>query len=686
MKRKKLVLLIMLASLTSFMLTGCLDDEDYYDDYSDYYEDEYDDDYYDEDDDFTETVSKGNGNTKASERIDTEDVTVMIYMCGADLESEGGAATADINEIVYSEVCDNANVIIQTGGCSEWQNSIISSDVVERYKASSEGLEFIESVGNVPMTDTDTLSDFIRFCAENYPSDRYMFIFWDHGGGTASGYGVDENFDGKSMSIDEIEDAFAMADVKFDIIGFDCCLMATVETAAAVSNYADYLLASEETEPGTGWYYTNFMNLLEEDPGVSPYDLASLIIEDFNDASNTYIDDGVTLSLVDLSQIDNIVSKLGDYLANSENYLVNSNGFRSLSGARANARDYGEGEFEQIDMIDYLDQIDIDGGDALREAIETAVIYNGTNMRGSNGLAMYYPYLAPEYYSEIHDVIAGFDFINNKYDSYMNSFLTVLNGGKINGTSNYNPHIDESTVIEEDYGYVYESDWYDEDLANEYSDEYASIDSDILEITDKDDYYALSLSDEDWDNIVKIELEVYLDDGEGYLALGSDDWYEFDDDGDLIVDYDFSWLYINDSLVPYFAYEEAQYSNGDWYCLGFVPAELNGNQDINIWILKPDEGDYEVLGYTIDYENGAGNKGYKQFKDGDTLEFYFDYYDYDGNYDDAYSLEDNTLIYDSSVGLETYYDELADSNFEIDFKLTDIYQNEYWTESVVYGE
>ncbi|MCR5235609.1 MAG: hypothetical protein K6E34_00220 [Lachnospiraceae bacterium] len=36
----------------------------------------------------------------------------------------------------------------------------------------------------------------------------------------------------------------------FDFIGFDACLMATVETAYMLSPYADYMIASEEFEPG----------------------------------------------------------------------------------------------------------------------------------------------------------------------------------------------------------------------------------------------------------------------------------------------------------------------------------------------------------------------------------------------------------------------------------------------------
>jgi hypothetical protein len=39
---------------------------------------------------------------------------------------------------------------------------------------------------------------------------------------------------------------------KFDILGFDACLMATYEVVARLGKHADYYLASEELEPGHG--------------------------------------------------------------------------------------------------------------------------------------------------------------------------------------------------------------------------------------------------------------------------------------------------------------------------------------------------------------------------------------------------------------------------------------------------
>ena len=122
------------------------------------------------------------------------------------------------------------------------------------------------------MTDPATLADFIRYCKETFPADRYALIMWDHGGGSLAGYGYDELYGAKgAMTLDKFCDALNKAGCRFDFIGFDACLMATVETAVAAEPYADYLIASEETEPGVGWYYTNWLTKLSQNTTLFPY-------------------------------------------------------------------------------------------------------------------------------------------------------------------------------------------------------------------------------------------------------------------------------------------------------------------------------------------------------------------------------------------------------------------------------
>ncbi|MCQ2446551.1 MAG: clostripain-related cysteine peptidase, partial [Clostridia bacterium] len=205
-----------------------------------------------------------------------ETVTIMLYMCGTDLESKYGMASKDLQEMLNATVSDRVNLIVETGGCKQWKNKVISNQKNEIYKIEDDGLRRLESnFGTAAMTDPNNLTKFIKYCESNYEADRYMLIFWDHGGGSLSGYGYDEkNPEKSSMTLSKINSALAAAkdedgdQIYFDVIGFDACLMATLETAFVTERYADYLLASEETEPGTGWYYTDWLTELSRDPEI----------------------------------------------------------------------------------------------------------------------------------------------------------------------------------------------------------------------------------------------------------------------------------------------------------------------------------------------------------------------------------------------------------------------------------
>ena len=156
----------------------------------------------------------------------------MVYLCATDLESQSGMATADLNEMLYATISDKVNVIVETGGTSGWRNNVISSTTNQRYRVTSKGLELLQdNLGKKSMVDPATLSDFIQYSKAKYPADRYMLVLWDHGGGSLTGYGYDQNFTNDSMTLDEMGTALKNGGCAFDIVGFDACLMSTLETA-----------------------------------------------------------------------------------------------------------------------------------------------------------------------------------------------------------------------------------------------------------------------------------------------------------------------------------------------------------------------------------------------------------------------------------------------------------------------
>src|SRR3990172_5136601 len=136
-----------------------------------------------------------------------------------------------------------------------------------------------------------TLQDFIEWAIQNYPADKYALIMWDHGGGAVGDtFGVDEN-NNDALSLPEIkqalQNAYAMSGKKFDLIGFDACLMATLETASIMSSFGNYLIASEELEPGHGWDYAAILSAIKSNTDISGTVLGKAIADSYKSHAQT---------------------------------------------------------------------------------------------------------------------------------------------------------------------------------------------------------------------------------------------------------------------------------------------------------------------------------------------------------------------------------------------------------------
>ena len=127
---------------------------------------------------------------------------------------------------------------------------------------------------------------------------------------------VDELNDYDMLSLREISNALGAADIsqKFDFIGFDACLMGTIETANILEPYALYMYGSEETEPGSGWDYATIGSFLSEYPGADGAALGKVVCDSFLQACAADNDDDLTtLSVIDLSRIGDLISSLDSF-------------------------------------------------------------------------------------------------------------------------------------------------------------------------------------------------------------------------------------------------------------------------------------------------------------------------------------------------------------------------------------
>ena len=75
------------------------------------------------------------------------------------------------------ELPENVNVVIETGGSSEWQNDVVDADHLQRWLYSSEGLELVDEQPSASMGEAETLADFLQFAKNNYPAEKTAVVF-----------------------------------------------------------------------------------------------------------------------------------------------------------------------------------------------------------------------------------------------------------------------------------------------------------------------------------------------------------------------------------------------------------------------------------------------------------------------------------------------------------------------------
>ncbi len=374
--------------------------------------------------------------------------TIMMYVVGSDLESEHDCATSDMSEVLAADFDDeNINYLIYCGGTRDWENPDISDDHNSIFKVEDGELVLLEQEEKKNMGDSDTLSDFINYCYDNYPSDMYGLICWNHGGGSFNGYGYDE-VTNDCLSLMEIDNALAdtpfIGDNKLEFIGFDACLMATIEVADALSPYANYMIASQEPEPGWGWDYSFLAEIKPEDTGV---EIGTYVVDHFiettsnNFLSSPFSYSDITLSVLDLSQADEVETALNDMYAIVKDDLTEET-YHQYAKLRSNTKEIapmysGEYSYDFIDLFDMADgmsRIYPNEANALKTAVSNMVVYHDANVKREYGVSIYHPYNAREYSQYYVPMFKTFDFAPN-YAAYIETFRGYLTNTQVTSAS-----------------------------------------------------------------------------------------------------------------------------------------------------------------------------------------------------------------------------------------------------------
>jgi len=168
-----------------------------------------------------------------------------------------------------------------------------------------------------------------------------MWIYWNHGGAVDRGVCWDDTNSGNWLT--EVEQAEVMAygntvlGQKFEVVGFDACLMATGEIAYQYRNYANYLVASEQTEPGDGWDY-HFLSVLKATPSITGAAASKAVFDYYKTWYSGQSD--ITFSTADLSYADDLGAAIGAFSTAAINSGVAGSTFKTLAANLSNFSGY----------------------------------------------------------------------------------------------------------------------------------------------------------------------------------------------------------------------------------------------------------------------------------------------------------------------------------------------------------
>ena len=211
--------------------------------------------------------------------------------------------------------------------------------------------------------------------------------------------------------------------------------------------------------------------------------------------------------------------------------------------------------------------------------------------------------------------------------------------------------------------------------------ENTAINNDALVWTQKGDIKVLSLPEQQWDLVADLQLNVFLDDGKGYIDLGLDNVFSWTEDGDLAGVYDNMWIALNKQPVAYYFIDETDDETGS-VITGRVPVLLNG--DRAELLLTFENGEGYVSGARYIYADGETDtvaKGVEALSDGDVIQPICDRYAYDGTYDDTYRLGDAITV-DGEIEVSDVTLNPADGKTVASYVLTDRFNTEHWTPAI----
>ncbi len=370
--------------------------------------------------------------------------TVAVWVAGDNnLDSFGAADLAELKKVGST---DDVAVVAQFDRSGAAQQT-------RRYhlrKGTTLDEDVVQELGETNTGDPKVATDFFTWAFTEWPSDKVLAVIWNHGSGidetdvyarvaaasrerpvprgrvreiAASGHRralfsttVDQAVLERAIAYDDTSRDFldnaelqeVLADVvkrtkrRIDVLGFDACLMNMVEVAYQLRDSVDFIVGSEETEPGNGWAYQAVLDTLNAEPDAAPKDVVPKFVDDYI-SSYEGSGENITQSAVDVSRVSDVADATKALAAACIPLVDTKDDYADFSKAIKNAQ-----RFQMKDFADFGDLCTklAEGSQqaAVKEAAKgvTDSLFNGspfvvasgnkgTTVKGATGASVYFP-------------------------------------------------------------------------------------------------------------------------------------------------------------------------------------------------------------------------------------------------------------------------------------------------------
>jgi len=380
----------------------------------------------------------------------------MVYLC-ADNNLEGAGCTDYFNEMYDARDNDEVSIVVlfdripgQSGTNPDWTTT--------KYLRMSEDCVISDDIDEKDMGNPNTIAWFLNQVNSDCQANHKALVFWDHGGGwgdkeylsnsddstktidlyeqsrnlvnfpssysddfhNIGGVCVDETSAYHRLSLREIRNVLNDHET-FEIVGFDACLMGMTEISYDLRLNSNYIIASEDNEPGDGWEYHGFLKESDLTATTSSQQL-------INNITNSYpvipYMSNRTLGAWNLS--NGYIEQLNDAIANFSQRLIDLVSYPGIKDQIITCRNNSElfceystnGFYKFVDMNEFVNEISntINDNELESYALLISDLLNNNNFRVSwktnypnslGGLSIYFPIHPTGYDPSLQEYLTG---------------------------------------------------------------------------------------------------------------------------------------------------------------------------------------------------------------------------------------------------------------------------------------